>query len=66
MTQEEAERAFERFQKGTGSRGSGLGLTIARNLVLAHGGEIRAVSQPGSGTTIKFTLPFDTHGQGED
>jgi two-component system sensor histidine kinase VicK len=58
MTQEEVERAFERFQKGPGSRGSGLGLTIARSLVLAHGGEIWAVSQPGSGTTISFTLPF--------
>src|SRR5215471_3203927 len=57
MTQEEVERAFDRFQKGPGSRGSGLGLTIARNLVLAHGGEIRAVSQPGSGATISFTLP---------
>ena len=57
MTQAEVERAFERFQKGPDSRGSGLGLTIARNLVLAHGGEIRAVSHPGSGTTISFTLP---------
>ena len=61
MTQEEVERAFERFQKGPGSPGSGLGLTIARNLVLAHGGEIRAVSHLGSGTTISFTLPFLEH-----
>jgi two-component system sensor histidine kinase BaeS len=59
MSQEEVERAFERFQKGPGSRGSGLGLTIARNLVVAHGGEIQALSQPGSGTTIRFTLPFE-------
>jgi signal transduction histidine kinase len=59
MTQEELQRAFERFQKGPQSRGSGLGLTIARNLVLAHGGEMRATSQPGSGTTISFTLPCD-------
>jgi len=57
MTQEELERAFERFHKGPDSRGSGLGLPIARNLVLAHGGEMRAASQPGSGTTISFTLP---------
>jgi signal transduction histidine kinase len=60
MTQDEVERAFERFQKGPGSRGAGLGLTIARNLVLAHGGEMRAVSQPGHGTTISFTLPHET------
>ena len=58
MTQEEVERAFERFHKGPGSRGSGLGLTIARNLVLAHGGEIQAVSRPGFGATISFTLPL--------
>lgn len=59
MTQEEVERAFDRFQKGPDSRGSGLGLTIARNLVLAHRGDIQAVSQPGSGTTIRFTLPLE-------
>ena len=57
MTAEEIERAFERFYKGPESRGSGLGLTIARGLVAAHGGEIRASSEPGSGTTMTFTLP---------
>jgi signal transduction histidine kinase len=60
MTQEEIEGAFERFQKGPDSQGSGLGLTIARNLVVAHGGQIRALSQPGLGTTIRFTLRADT------
>jgi len=57
MTQEELDRAFDRFHKGPESRGSGLGLPIARNLVLAHGGEMRATSQVGSGTTISFSLP---------
>jgi signal transduction histidine kinase len=56
MTQDEAEHAFDRFQKGPGSRGAGLGLTIARNLVVAHGGEIRALSHPQLGTAIRFTL----------
>jgi signal transduction histidine kinase len=60
MSQDEVERAFERFQKGPGSRGSGLGLTIARNLIVAHGGGMQAISQPGQGTTILFTLPPDT------
>jgi two-component system sensor histidine kinase BaeS len=60
MTQEEVDRAFERFQKGPGSRGSGLGLAIARNLVVAHGGEIQVVSKPCQGTTISFTLPMDS------
>jgi signal transduction histidine kinase len=48
---------FERFVKGVDSSGSGLGLAIARDLVLAHGGDIEATSRPGAGTTISFTLP---------
>jgi signal transduction histidine kinase len=57
MTPEAIARAFDRFYKGSGSRGTGLGLTIARSLVAAHGGEIHASSEPGRGTTIAFTLP---------
>ena len=57
MTAEEIARAFDRFYKGADSRGTGLGLTIARSLVAAHGGEIRASSAPHGGTTITFTLP---------
>ncbi len=49
-------KIFDRFYKGRASRGSGLGLTIARNLVVAHGGEIRADSVEGKGTTMTFTL----------
>jgi signal transduction histidine kinase len=54
---DELPRIFDRFYKGAGSSGSGLGLTIARNLVEAHGGTIRAESRPGTGTTITFSLP---------
>ena len=54
---EELPRIFDRFYKGASSRGSGLGLTIARNLVLAHGGDITADSEPGRGTRIRFSLP---------
>jgi signal transduction histidine kinase len=50
-------RIFDRFYKGRTSHGSGLGLTIARNLVSAHGGTIRAESEPDRGTTITFDLP---------
>jgi two-component system OmpR family sensor kinase/two-component system sensor histidine kinase BaeS len=57
MSADELARAFERFYKGADSHGSGLGLTIARNLVRAHGGEMTATSRPGVGTTISFTLP---------
>jgi signal transduction histidine kinase len=59
MTPEEAARVFERFYKGPESRGAGLGLAIAHGLVLAHGGTINVASEPGRGTTITFTLPFD-------
>src|SRR5262245_1928704 len=57
MTPEETARAFDRFYKGSDSRGTGLGLTIARSLVAAHGGEIHATSEKGRGTTIAFTIP---------
>ena len=58
MAPEDIERAFERFHKGPDSRGAGLGLSIARSLILAHGGEIRAASAPGRGTTMTMTLPL--------
>lgn len=57
---EDLPRIFDRFYKGATSRGSGLGLTIARKLVTAHGGDIRAESQPGTGTTMTIALPI-TH-----
>ena len=51
---------FERFYKADPSRqdgGSGLGLAISKHIVQAHGGVIEAESNPGQGTTIRFTLP---------
>ena len=53
----ELPRVFDRFYKGEQSRGSGLGLTIARSLVRAHGGDITAASQLGAGTTMTVNLP---------
>jgi signal transduction histidine kinase len=53
---EQVPRIFDRFYKGPESTGTGLGLTIARNLVAAHGGDIRAESTPGSGTVVTFTV----------
>ena len=48
---------FERFYKSSDSGGMGLGLSIARYLVEAHGGKIWAESEVGKGTKISFSLP---------
>lgn len=50
---------FDRFYKSKESAGSGLGLTIAKNLVEAHGGTIAAKSTLGQGTEVRFTLPIE-------
>ena len=54
------ERIFERFFRVDEGRtrdrgGTGLGLSIVKHLVQLHGGEVRAESVPGAGTTIFFT-----------
>jgi two-component system sensor histidine kinase BaeS len=54
----ELPHVFDRFVKTADSGGAGLGLAIAKALVEAHGGTISAESQPGQGTTMRFTLPL--------
>ncbi|MET0418053.1 MAG: HAMP domain-containing sensor histidine kinase [Actinoplanes sp.] len=52
---------FEPFRRGgwerTGSRGSGLGLSIVRAVCDAHGGTVSAVAQPGGGLEVTVALP---------
>jgi signal transduction histidine kinase len=51
-------QVFERFKRAGDSRGSGLGLSIARDLVRAHGGTIDAGNDPTTGgASVSFTLP---------
>ena len=59
---EDLSNIFERFYRVDKSRtratgGSGLGLTIAKRLIEAHGGQIEVVSQIDQGTRFIFTLP---------
>jgi signal transduction histidine kinase len=58
----EAERIFNRFYRADRSRsqkvpGVGLGLAIAKHLVMLHGGAIRAYNRPSGGATFEVRLP---------
>ena len=51
---------FHRFYRAASARGvpgSGLGLSIVRQVAESHGGTVRAESAPGGGTLIRFRLP---------
>jgi len=58
---EEIDRIFDRFYRvdkaRSQTRGTGLGLPIAREIVKAHEGLISVESTPGKGSTFKITLP---------
>jgi len=56
--------AFEQFFRSDDARrlvpdGSGIGLYAARGLVVAMGGDISIASDPGTGTTVRITLPAE-------
>ena len=61
--------AFQAFHTTKGQRGTGLGLAVARKVILEHKGDIELVDGVSCGTICKITLPLsregdpgDTHG----
>lgn len=64
IAQDEQEKVFTPFYRGKQGRrfpqGMGLGLSIARDLILAHGGKLEMDSTPGMGSTFTILIPKNT------
>jgi PAS domain S-box-containing protein len=62
MTSDQIEKMFDKFYRADASNtaipGTGLGMSIVKYLVEAHGGEVWVASTHGRGTTVKFTIPI--------
>lgn len=64
LDQKDKARVFERFYRGGNEltrsiRGTGLGLTLAKQIVEGHGGRVEAESEPGRGSTFYIRLPLE-------
>jgi len=62
MSEQESRRIFERFYRTESARqsdapGFGLGLAIAREIAVHHGGEMQLATRPGSGSRFTISLP---------
>ena len=65
---DEKPHVFERFFRGAGSpvrdtRGTGIGLALARHTVEAHGGRLHVSDTPGGGATFRVSLPIGRGGE---
>jgi two-component system sensor histidine kinase KdpD len=68
ISADEIEKVFEKFYRGRRGmtntvEGTGMGLAIAKGIIEAHGGKIRAERRQGGGTSIVITLPLKTPGK---
>ncbi|MFC1765093.1 ATP-binding protein [Planctomycetota bacterium] len=62
---EDIDKIFDRFYRGGNEltrtvKGSGLGLTLVKQIVEAHGGVVQVQSEPGQGSTFLIKLPIPT------
>lgn len=62
MTPDQVEQIFDKFYRGeysnTATEGVGLGMTIVKHIVDAHGGHVEAMSAPGKGTDVVVSIPI--------
>jgi len=69
IKKEELDKVFDRFYRGGDEltrtvKGSGLGLTLVKQIVEAHKGKVHVESEPGQGSTFTIRLPFRRIGDG--
>ncbi len=61
MTPDQVDKIFDKFYRvdasNTAIEGTGLGMSIVKYIVEAHGGEVWVESELGKGTTVTFTIP---------
>jgi signal transduction histidine kinase len=69
ISSKEISRVFEKFYRSkdvnaADAKGSGLGLTLVKHIIDAHGGQIEVQSVPGQGSTFTIILPISSPEQG--
>ena len=64
MSPEQLERIFDRFYRADASNtaipGTGLGMSIVKHILDAHGGKVWVESELGKGTTVRFSIPIES------